>query len=212
MEVIRRGRDIILNPKVHKRTLIWLHGLGDSAEGFLPLFQMNNLVEDCRIVLLTAPVRPVTLNYGVSMNSWYDITSIGKREMNQQVLESAEVVSEEIESQKKDVSNLLLGGFSQGGALSLYTAYAHIKNPIAGVIGISSYAMNYLVKENLKNTPLFLYHGKNDEMVTLEMASSSYQNTLKNVKFELMTESGLGHGVSLRALNELKNWVKKLKY
>lgn len=46
-----------------------MHGLGDSAEGFLPLFKMDSVIEDCRVVLLTAPIRRVTLNGGMLMNS-----------------------------------------------------------------------------------------------------------------------------------------------
>ena len=186
MQLIRRGRDLILNPKVHQRTLIWLHGLGDSAEGFLPLFQMNKLFENCRIVLLTAPVRPVTLNSGTEMNSWHDISSLEKIEVNNQVLESAEIISNEIISQKNDADFIILGGFSQGGALSLYTGLAHL------------------------DTPVLLYHGRDDSMITMSMAKTSYERVLKDIKYKFMSEEGLGHGVSLKGLHEMKTWVKTL--
>ena len=210
MQLIRRGRDLILNPKVHHRTLIWLHGLGDSAEGFLPLFQTNHLFENCRIVLLTAPIRPVSLNYGMEMNSWYDIVSIETREMNKEVVESAEIVSNEIKVQKTDSDFIILGGFSQGGALSLYTGLAHINSPVNGIIGVSSYAMDYKTKPALQNTPVLLYHGRNDLTVTLDMAQTSYQRFLKDIKYKFVTEEGLGHGISLQVLQEIKAWVKNL--
>ena len=122
-----------------------MHGLGDSAEGFLPLFQTYHFMINCRVVMLTAPHRPVTLNYGQKMNSWYDIISIDKREMNSEVTESAEIVTHEIIKQREETDTLFLGGFSQGGALSLYTGLAYIDKPVTGIIGTSCYAMNYLI-------------------------------------------------------------------
>lgn len=210
MEVLRRGKDIILNPKVHKRTLIWLHGLGDSAEGFLSLFQMNPLLDDCKVVLLTAPSRPVTLNYGMVMNSWYDIASLGKREMNPEVIESAERVSSEIQDQKKSTKELYLGGFSQGGALSLYTGLVHIDTPLHAIIGVSCYAMDYVIKKSLINTPVILYHGKNDDMVPFPMAKESFVKVLVGVKYKLYSEDGLGHGLSMGTLNSISEWAKGL--
>ena len=210
MEIIRRGKDIILNPKAHQRTLIWLHGLGDSAEGFLPLFQTHHLITSCRVSRFTAPYRPATLNYGQKMNSWYDIISINKREMNSEVTESAEIVTDEIIKQREETDTLFLGGFSQGGALSLYTGLAYIDKLVTGIIGTSCYAMNYLIKNHLKNTPVLLYHGLNDMMVTKDLAENSYKTVLKDIKYILLTEPNLGHGLSLKALDEIKAWVNAL--
>ena len=62
----------------HTHTLIFLHGLGDSAQGFEDVFDWRE--EGCpmsfqglKVVLPTAPKRPVTLNMGYQMNSWFDI-------------------------------------------------------------------------------------------------------------------------------------------
>ena len=78
----QKERSITLTPKKDKPkySLIWLHGLGDSAYGFADVFLDLNwrfVPEDiCKVRLLTAPERPVTLNGGMSMNSWYDILSL----------------------------------------------------------------------------------------------------------------------------------------
>ena len=41
----KRGNDIYLTPVAeHKYTLIWMHGLGDSAAGFLDFFYSSNPV------------------------------------------------------------------------------------------------------------------------------------------------------------------------
>ena len=71
-----------MTPKTeHKYSLIFLHGLGDTAMGFKDLFEDKGneyriTPPNCRIVLPTAPVQPVTLNDGYEMNSWFDIFNL----------------------------------------------------------------------------------------------------------------------------------------
>ena len=60
----------------HKYTLIWLHGLGDTALGYVDLFtnkELKLVPSNCKIVLPTAPVQAVTFNNGQKMTSWYNI-------------------------------------------------------------------------------------------------------------------------------------------
>ena len=80
VEVLTENRYIYLHPKEqeHKYSLIFLHGLGDTAMGFHDLFldpenQYNLVPPSCKVVLPTAPVQPVSLNDGFEMNSWFDI-------------------------------------------------------------------------------------------------------------------------------------------
>ena len=82
IEIIPENKYIYLTPKSeHKYSLIFLHGLGDSAMGFFDVFsdpqnQFNLTPPNCRIVLPTAPVQPVTLNQGYEMNSWFDVFNL----------------------------------------------------------------------------------------------------------------------------------------
>src|SRR5947209_6177658 len=55
----------------HKYTIIWLHGLGDSSDGFADLFA-EYAPSNTRVVLPNAPVRPITVNGGARMQGWYD--------------------------------------------------------------------------------------------------------------------------------------------
>lgn len=59
-------------------SLIWLHGLGDTSDGFLDFFSLQEspIKFGARIKLLQAPLRPVTINGGASFPSWYDIKSM----------------------------------------------------------------------------------------------------------------------------------------
>ena len=210
MKAIRQGKNIILEPPRHLRTLVWLHGLGDSADGFLPLFENFQVVDDCKIVLLTAPIRPVTLNMGFEMTSWYDIAALGRRDMNEQVVESAGIISEGLDEERKLTDEVALGGFSQGGAMSLYTGLVHYPHPLKGIVSLSGYTMNYQIREDRKNIPVFLYNGKEDQMVSFEMAQEGFETTLRGANYEFHSEESLGHSISQSEIATLSEWFKKV--
>ena len=76
-QILRNKGDftIELIPEKQFFSLIWLHGLGDSSEGFFDYLQLpqSPLHKGAKIKLLQAPNRPVTCNGGMKFNSWYDI-------------------------------------------------------------------------------------------------------------------------------------------
>lgn len=87
IDVNPANKYIHLTPKTnHKYSLIFLHGLGDTSMGFFDLFldkknEFNIVPKECRVVLPTAPIQPVTLNDGYEMNSWFDVFSLRPNQM-----------------------------------------------------------------------------------------------------------------------------------
>ena len=59
-----------------KYSLLWLHGIGDEAQTFVPFFShlQSPLFQGCRVKLLQAPQRFMTLNQEVG-NAWFDLKS-----------------------------------------------------------------------------------------------------------------------------------------
>lgn len=65
--------------KEHMHSLIWLHGRAESAYSYKDLFLDDELAivpDTCRVLLPTAPTRPVTCNRGKLLTSWYDIITL----------------------------------------------------------------------------------------------------------------------------------------
>ena len=61
VKVDQAKRYIYLLPSDHRYSLIFLHGLGDSAEGFYDLFhdergEYNIVPKTCKVILPTAPI------------------------------------------------------------------------------------------------------------------------------------------------------------
>ena len=107
--------------------VIWLHGLGASGHDFedvVPLLQRP----DVRFVFPHAPRRPVTINAGMIMPAWYDILSLeGPRleEDERGIRSSAALVQTLIERERErglEAAQIVLAGFSQGGAMALFVA------------------------------------------------------------------------------------------
>ena len=63
----------------HTHSLIWLHGRAESAYSYKELFLDEELAivpKTCRVIIPTAPERPVTCNRGKILTSWYDIITL----------------------------------------------------------------------------------------------------------------------------------------
>ena len=234
VSVIPENRYIYLTPDDHKSSLIFLHGLGDTAMGFYDLFldpknRFKLVPPTCRVVLPTAPIAPVSLNDGYEMNSWFNIFQV-RGELNQisdlydkydqkSMLKSVDVVTELIDQEVEILGgkseNVYIGGFSQGCALSLATFLKYPKK-LGAVIGLSGMLALDIKKEEIdlelkKQTPIFLYHGERDNMIDVESAKMSYGLLDKyGLKYSLTTEKGLEHSISLDEIEKLSKFINNL--
>lgn len=209
-KVVAWGRHLIVEPTAaHAATLVWMHGLGDSAHGFSDVFADPRFtLPGLRTVLLTADPQPVTLNGGMVMNSWYDIQTLGKRELGDDALESAAKVSKILESEARNTQHLFIGGFSQGAALALLLAYSIYPGALAGVIALSGYCFPIDIPETRKSIPALIYHGEQDPMVPLHFSRQSYRNTLEGVNYTYKTVPGMQHSVDIEELQDVRRWIQ----
>ncbi|MEC9329229.1 MAG: alpha/beta fold hydrolase [Pseudomonadota bacterium] len=202
-------------------TMIWLHGLGADHRDFEQLPDLLRLPADVpiRFLLPDAPLRPITINGGMVMRGWYDVTGLDiNREARPEGLdESADIVrtllSRELE-RGMPPERILLGGFSQGGAVALYLGLRYSR-ALAGVIGLSTYlpVAGLLATEAHqvnRDTPIFLAHGLHDPVLALHLAERSR---------ELLTEQGfdvtwrtypMPHSLSEAELMDLSDWLDVL--
>ena len=130
----------------HTATLIFLHGLGDTGVGWAGA--LNTIKPPyMKVICPTANIMPVTLNAGFAMPAWYDILSLdehdsGKREDMDGVEEARDTLSGIVNAEAESVprNRIMVGGFSQGGAVALYTVLKSCdRPPLAGCIALSSY-------------------------------------------------------------------------
>ena len=103
-------------------SVIWLHGLGASADDFIPIVPQLSLPQEAhiRFIFPQAPVQPVTLNQGYEMPSWYDIYGLGRDSKQDEagIRDSEQLLAQLINEQLAagiPAERIVLAGFSQGG-------------------------------------------------------------------------------------------------
>lgn len=197
-------------------SIIWLHGLGADGHDFEPIVGELKLTQKIRFIFPHAPVMPVTINNGMSMPAWYDITAvqIDQRQDEAGIRQSAQSVIALIEREIQRGINsrhIILAGFSQGGAIALHTGLRYEK-PLAGIMGLSTYlplaeSIETEIHASNKHTAIFLAHGKHDPIVPPQLAVATnatlnklgYQTELKQYEME--------HSVCPEEIDDISNWI-----
>ena len=152
-------------------SVIWLHGLGADGHDFEPIVAQLALPESLplRFVFPHAPQRPVTINGGMVMRAWYDIVSLdmeGRADADG-IRESSETVDRLVERERErgiDIANIVIAGFSQGGAVALHNVLERDDKP-AGLLAISTYLALPNEPGRADGVPAFVAHGTFDPMV-----------------------------------------------
>jgi phospholipase/carboxylesterase len=164
--------------------IIWLHGLGADGHDFEPV--VPELVQPgtraWRFVFPNAPVRPVTINNGMRMRAWYDIKGFDRADaedvggFRDTDAHLRQLIDREV-SRAIPTTRIVLAGFSQGGAVSLYTA-PRLAEKLAGVMALSCYLpcrSSFLAEAAPVNvtTPILMAHGRTDQVVPMSLGLKS---------------------------------------
>ena len=197
-------------------SVIWLHGLGADGHDFEPIVNELTLTQNIRFIFPHAPSIPVSINNGMVMPAWYDIRlpQIDKGQDDEGIKKSQQsilaLIEREIERGIKS-ENIILAGFSQGGAIALHTALRYEK-PIAGIMALSTYLpLAYTVEKEInkknKNTPILIAHGTLDPVVPYQLAIDT-QTTLNQLGVSTeLKKYKMEHSVCPEEIDDISNWI-----
>jgi phospholipase/carboxylesterase len=201
--------------------VIWLHGLGADGHDFAPIVPQLVTRDErpLRFVFPHAPVRPVTINGGMAMRAWYDILSFDRSAAQDTtgIRASDALVGELIrrENQRGIATNrIVLGGFSQGGAISLFSGVRYPEK-LAGIMGLSCYMVleDSLPAERTRvnyATPIFLAHGLQDPVVEFRRGAEARQLLEAGgypVEWHPYT---MPHSVCPQEVDDIAAWLRKV--
>lgn len=126
---------------------------------------------------IDSQIMPVSTNFGFPMTSWFDFEAIaldGPQVDDDGIKKAQTFVHQMIADEEKTgiASNrIFLGGFSQGGALALYSGLTYA-NPIAGILAMSTWLpkSDVVLKqiESKKEVPVLQCHGDVDLIVSVK--------------------------------------------
>ncbi len=205
-------------PATATAAVIWLHGLGDSGQGFAPIVPELKLPKNhgVRFLFPHAPYRKITINNGYEMRGWYDIKSMdmNNRADETGVRESAVQVTELIEQQVASgipAENIVLAGFSQGGVIALHLGLRYPQK-LAGILAMSTYMS---VPEKLANeahksnqqTPILMQHGNQDDVIPIS-AGEQAKAKLTSLNYQVdWQEYPMPHSVHPKQIKEIARWL-----
>ena len=219
MKLLETESAVTIEPAGTARaSVIWLHGLGADGYDFVPMVKELGLAPDAniRFVFPHAPVRPVTLNAGMPMRAWYDIVSLDRagKVDEKGIRESETRVRGLIAEQKVEPSRIVVAGFSQGGAIALHTAL-RLPDRLAGVLALSTYLpmADALAKERSeanRDTPILMFHGQYDAILTLQIGQSSRDQLIKLGHKVEWHEYPMAHEVCIEEIERIGSWLREV--
>jgi len=224
--------------------IIFLHGFGDTAEGWTNIAEQFHAAQKLPHLTWIFPNAP--LDREAMTTSWYTPTSfspipIGKSssepsktasddevdedEDKEGILTSVEYVCALIDEEVKKgvpLERIVLGGFSQGCAISLVTGLSsRYSGRFGGLIGLSGYLpLRKRVRaewkhhlENDNEMKIFLAHGTRDRMIPMRIFRD-HQTRIKEMVGERLVEvhdyEAMGHNTSGLELRDVCAFLEKV--
>jgi len=192
-------------------SVIFLHGLGADGFDFKSIFgrsQFNKI----RFILPHAPYQSVTINQGMEMRAWYDLydLSLDKDEDELGMQRSSLIIQKLIEEQISlgiPSEKIIIGGFSQGAAMSFYLGLKYHKK-LGGIAALSGYLplkdmLIRSIKNDLIKIPIFMAHGLYDNVIDIEIADSSFKKLMAKFNFANFEKYPMGHEVCEKEIDDL---------
>jgi predicted esterase len=173
------------------------------------------------------------------MPGWYDIKSLSdlaSREEDEAGIHRSrdyfhKLIDDEV-AKGIPASRVVIGGFSQGGAMSLFSGVTY-KNQLGGIFGLSCYLLlQKTIKELIpidnpnQNTPIFMGHGDADQVVAHkygklsadELTKLGYKVDFRTYKFGSTTpieertnrlDRGLVHSADPDEIDHLESYLNQ---
>lgn len=183
--------------------IILLHGWGANAndlEGLAPPLNFP----DYRFEFPDAPFPHPGVPWG---KMWYDLESAEYEGL----AESRQLLTEWLMSLETEtgvpLERTILGGFSQGGAMSLDVG---LTLPLAGIVSMSGYLHSKPQPSVATLPPVLMVHGRQDPVVPLEAAKRSLDTlTAAGVKVQYQ-EFNMAHEIRLEVLDLVRTFIQGL--
>jgi phospholipase/carboxylesterase len=204
-----------------KATVLWLHGLGADGHDFEPI--VPALVRPgeraLRFVFPHAPVQPVTINGGMAMRAWYDILGFDRHAgQDEKGIRASDIAVRALIRRENErgisTDRIVLAGFSQGGAISLFTG-ARLPEKLAGIMGLSCYMLlgPTLAAERSDantSTPIFMGHGLDDPIVDVRLGEET-RRLLEAVGYKVEWHTyPMPHSVCPEEVEHIAAWLRRV--
>jgi phospholipase/carboxylesterase len=198
--------------------VVWMHGLGADGHDFESLVPELKLGPSpaIRFVFPHAPVRPVTINGGHRMRAWYDVAGFDRRAPQDEsgIRESAEAIGALVTRERERgiaANRIVVAGFSQGGAMALYTALRWPER-LGAIVALSTYlpladTLRGELHPANASLPVFMAHGQFDSVLPQRLGEAT-RDTLQSLGCPVEWHSyPMPHSVCLEEVADLRRFL-----
>ena len=197
------------NKKSASINIIWFHGYGSNNWSFEPALKILNdsLAEKLFIIVPNA-------EYVEGKRSWYPLPTVAEdnsiSEDYDGLITSKGLVYDFIAENDLDIKKpLIIGGFSQGAALSLSLIFDK-KIKIDGCLAISGYfpCADHLTNKLSDKEQIYISHGRKDQAIGFDV----YERTLELIKSKCSKvyniEGEHGHAMPKDSLETISKFIQ----
>jgi len=150
------------------------------------------------------------------MRAWYDIKMVDLVRQEDDIglrasqAECEKLIAHEV-ARGIPTHRIVVGGFSQGGAVTLQAGLRHAEG-LAGLMVLSSYlplaaTVAGEISAANKRVPIFMAHGTHDPMIALARATAS-RDQLKQLGYAIQWhEYPMEHSLCIEEIRDLRAWL-----
>ena len=203
----------------HTHTIIFMPGFSNTPENFINVFTNKikfSKKNDTTIIILRSPLVEVTAvkskNY-----SWFDVYDVpitNQSDYNFEDLKKSakileNVINSEVNLLQGKYENIIIGGHSQGGFISLYQGYNTDKN-LGGLFIFSAVLPPGNINPNKDNLETYYGYGDADEVISPSFLMESIER-IRNFKgFHLHLYKGHKHYVCTNETKDVSKFLDNL--
>ena len=183
-----------------------LHGFGANMRDLVDIAPMINQKDFIYIF----PNAPFEINSGFNQKaySWFDFDNLNEIKESEKILENT--IEESLGLFNIDKDKIYLGGFSQGGMMTMHADIIH-QNLFSGLLILSSTKISQIdLNIDLSINPrVFLAHGVNDSIISINQGQETYRKLISkglNVEYH---EYEMGHQIIEKEIIDIKSWLSE---
>lgn len=211
----------------HVGTVIFCHGMSDNSQNWANIitkWSWPQRFPHMKFILPGAPCIPVTLAKGHSLSAWYDVLTpndiLGGKYDEAGLAQSRAHLESLVHTEIKAgirAESIILGGFSQGAAMALYTGLTTTQAP-GGVFALSGYLpmlpevrAHVEQQKQSRATKFYMGNGTNDMYVKHPWAQWSAE-VITCGGYELRFESYLRgqHDMHKQSIADVTEWLSEI--
>ena len=213
----KAGKDIHLIPKdgIYSNLLIWRHGFGSDPDEYISIFdgtgEIDIIPPKTKILLLSAPIMPITKLRGKTVSSWYNLIQGDEIDFND-IIKNSQKIMKIIKNEGKKIGydHIIVGGFSQGACMSFYIGY-NLPFSLGGIIVCSGKLFDEVeILEENKNLKVFIGHGDQDNVIAYSKMEKSVERINNKEFLDIHTYQNASHQITHDEFIDIGNFIQKI--